>query len=87
MAPTIQVIQSRPLESVNRPDEWKIEQGLSGAKIPFLDQTGDHEVEILPAEWPKAWKDKAAIDAVGDPNELFRIERPGWKGCVFRVRQ
>ena len=24
----------------NRPDEWKIEQGLSGAKLPILDQTG-----------------------------------------------
>lgn len=31
------------METVNRPDEWKIEQGMHGAKIPFLDQTGSQQ--------------------------------------------
>lgn len=70
------------MESVNRPDEWKIEQGLAGAKLPFLDQTGDVQVEILPRAWPKEWKDEAAIKAVGDPDVLFKGEREGWKGLV-----
>jgi sulfite oxidase len=80
MAKGIQVADSRPLETTNRPDEWKIEQGLHGAKIPFLDQTGATQVEILPREWPKEWKDEAAIRAVGDPEVLFKAERVGWKG-------
>ncbi|KAI4763216.1 molybdopterin binding oxidoreductase [Aureobasidium sp. EXF-12344] len=70
------------METVNRPDEWKIEQGLSGAKLPFLDQTGHVQVEILPTEWAKPWKDEAAIEAVGDRDELFKAERDGWKGYV-----
>lgn len=82
MAANVHVPDSRPLESVNRPDEWKIEQGLHGAKIPFLDQSGDVQVEILPREWPKAWKDVAAIRAVGDRNALFKREKEGWKGYV-----
>lgn len=80
MSPGIQVSDSRPMESVNRPDEWKIEQGLSGAKLPFLDQTGDVQLEILPRTWPKAWKDEEAIKAVGNRDELFKGEREGWKG-------
>lgn len=80
MATGVRVADSRPMETVNRPDEWKIEQGLSGAKLPFLDQTGKVPVEILPREWPKAWKDEAAIKAVGDRDVLFKGEREGWKG-------
>lgn len=80
MAPGIQVADTRPLEVKNRPDEWKIEQGLHGAKIPFLDQTGDVQVEVLPREWPKLWKDEAAIKAVGNPDELFKREKEGWQG-------
>lgn len=76
----VRVADSAPMETTNRPDEWKIEQGLLGAKIPFLDQTGPEQVEIMPREWPKLWKDEAAIKAVGDPNALFKAERPGWKG-------
>lgn len=68
------------METVNRPDEWKIEQGLSGAKIPFLDQTGDVQLEILPREWPPNWKDEEAIKAVGNPDELFKREKEGWQG-------
>lgn len=70
------------METVNRPDEWKIEQGLSGAKLPFLDQTGDIQGEIPPAAWPKPWKAEAAIEAIGDRKELFKGERDGWRGYV-----
>lgn len=71
---------SVPLEMRNRPDEWKIEQGLHGAKLPWLDQTGDVTVEILPASQPELSKDEAAIDSVGDRDELFQRERDGWEG-------
>lgn len=64
----------------NRPDEWKIEQGLSGAQLPFLDQTGPEPIAIEPSQPAKPVKDEKAIKAVGDPNELFKMERPGWKG-------
>lgn len=64
----------------NRPDEWKIEQGLSGAKLHFLDQTGPETKYIQPQGQPKLTKDQAAIDAVGDRAELFKDERDGWKG-------
>ena len=78
----INVPDSEPLEYRNRPDEWKIEQGLSGGKLPFLDQTGSTTVEILPRQYVKTNKDTAAIKAVGNPKELFKREREGWKGCV-----
>ena len=68
------------LESVNRPDEWKIEQGLSGAKLPIIDQTGSQTTYIQPAKWGGRTKDEAAIKAVGDPNVLFAREAEGWKG-------
>jgi sulfite oxidase len=71
------------MEVHNRPDEWKIEQGMSGAKLPFLDQTGDVTLEILPHKWPELTKDEEAIKAVGNPDELFKRERPGWKGQVL----
>lgn len=78
----INVPDSEPLQYRNKPDEWKIEQGLSGGKLPFLDQTGSTTVEILPRQYVKTNKDTAAIEAVGKPNELFKREREGWKGCV-----
>lgn len=77
---SIPTSDSRPMEVKNRPDEWKIEQGMLGAKLPFLDQTGDVPREILPREWPELTKDEAAIAAVGDPNKLFTRERKGWQG-------
>ncbi len=80
MASSLRVPDSRPIETENRPDEWKIEQGLHGAKLPFLDQTGSTHVEILPREEPNPWKDEAAIKSVGNPDELFKCEREGWKG-------
>ena len=70
------------METINRPDEWKIEQGLSGAKLPILDQSGRETIPIHPRKWEGFVKDEAAIKAVGDPNELFAREREGWKGYV-----
>ena len=70
------------MESVNRPDEWKIEQGLSGSKLPILDQTGTETVAIPPVKWGKLVKDDEAIKAVGDPDKLFTREIEGWKGYV-----
>ena len=67
---------------VNRPDEWKIEQGLSGAKLPFLDQTGSETVEIEPHRWGDLIKDESAIKAIGDRSKLFARELEGWKGFV-----
>jgi sulfite oxidase len=72
------------MESVNRPDEWKIEQGLSGAKLPFLDQTGGGEAITIAAHtWGGFTKDEAAIKAVGNPDKLFARELEGWKGYIL----
>lgn len=73
------------METVNRPDEWKIEQGFAGAKLPILDQTGRDTVFLHPQVYGKLTKDEAAIKAVGDPNELFAPELEGWKGYVLDV--
>lgn len=67
-------------ETSNRPDEWKIEQGLSGGKLPILDQTGADTILIQPVQWGALTKDEEAIKSVGDPNELFLRELEGWKG-------
>ena len=64
----------------NRPDEWKIEQGLSGRSIPFLDQTGPEPVYIQPEPDTVIRKDEEAIAAVGDRDKLFACEKDGWKG-------
>ena len=64
----------------NRPDEWKIEQGLSGAKLPILDQTGRDTVFIQPANYGPSLKDEEAIKSVGDQDKLFARELEGWKG-------
>lgn len=77
---TTMVVNQPPIH--NRPDEWKIEQGLSGAKLPFLDQTGRDAVSIQPAAWPKIVKNEEAIKAVGDPEKLFPRELEGWRGYV-----
>lgn len=66
----------------NRPDEWKIEQGLSGAVMPVLDMTGPEPKLLLPQVVGELTKDEEAIKAVGDGNELFKRERKGWKGYV-----
>ena len=64
----------------NRPDEWKIEQGLSAAQLPILDQTAPQTEDIQPVVWPELTKDEEAIKAVGDRNELFQREKEGWQG-------
>lgn len=77
MSPTLIVDET---ETNNRPDEWKIEQGINGAKLPILDQTGSHTVPIHPIKWGKLMKDEKAIEAVGDRDKLFAREREGWRG-------
>lgn len=66
--------------SVNRPDEWKIEQGLSGAALPVLDMTGETTQALAIQTFGDLTKDEAAIRQVGDRRELFKREREGWKG-------
>ena len=65
---------------MNRPDEWRIEQGLAGYELPILDQTGTEARSIPPREEYKPSKEEAAISAVGDPNKLFVEELEGLKG-------
>jgi sulfite oxidase len=72
-------------ETHNRPDEWKIEQGINGAKLPFLDQTGPETLWVQPASIPEHKKDEAAVAAVGNKDELFKMELPGWKGFVSEI--
>lgn len=67
-------------DSENRPDEWKIEQGMAAAALPVLDMTGPETIHIPPAAAQKDFKDEEAIKAVGDRNALFQMERTGWKG-------
>lgn len=66
----------------NRPDEWKIEQGLSGGQLPILDQTSRETIALHPQKWRESPKDDEALKAVGDPNKLFARELEGWKGYV-----
>jgi len=70
------------METLNRPDEWKIEQGLSGAKLPFLDQTGRETIVIQPQAWKESAKYEEAIKALGDLEQLFTRQLEGWKGQV-----
>ena len=74
------------MDTSNRPDEWKIEQGLSGAKLPILDQTSHETIAIQPVKWGDLVKDEEAIKAVGDPDKLFVRELEGWKGYVGLAR-
>lgn len=73
---------SSPPATYNRPDEWKIEQGLSAGKLPYLDQTGPETVEIPPREYTESQieKDEEAVKASDKHDEWFQRERPGWKG-------
>lgn len=72
---------SELMETTNRPDEWRIEQGLEGHKLPILDQSGPELVHIYPPPLPQGRvKDEEAIAAVGDRDELFKREKEGWRG-------
>jgi sulfite oxidase len=68
------------MKTTNRPDEWKIEQGLSGAVLPVLDQTGPETIALDPQVFGDLTKDEEAIKSVGDPEKLFTRERKGWVG-------
>lgn len=68
------------MKTTNRPDEWKIEQGLSGAVLPVLDMTGPETVAIDPQVFGELTKDEEAIKAVGNREKLFTREREGWVG-------
>lgn len=70
------------MDTTNRPDEWKIEQGMAGHKLPILDQSGLDTVHIYPPKPTQRYKDEEAIEAVGDRNELFKREKEGWKGYL-----
>lgn len=74
-------VDFKPHEATtNRPDEWKIEQGMSGAVLPVLDMTGTETVELQPQVFGELTKDEEAIKAIGDTDKLFTRERKGWKG-------
>ncbi|KAK6206645.1 hypothetical protein LQW54_007597 [Pestalotiopsis sp. IQ-011] len=71
------------IKTANRPDEWKIEQGMAGAVLPVLDMTEPEVKCIPPQKFPsQRKKNDAAIKAVGDPKKLFTRERQGWRGYV-----
>lgn len=68
------------IKTANRPDEWKIEQGLSGAALPVLDMTGPETKALDIQVFGPLTKDEKAIEAVGDREKLFTRERKGWVG-------
>jgi sulfite oxidase len=68
------------MKTTNRPDEWKIEQGLSAAVLPVLDQTGEKTIALDPQVFGELKKDEEAIKSVGDREKLFARERKGWIG-------
>lgn len=68
------------MKTSNRPDEWKIEQGLSGAVLPVLDMTGPKTKVLALQTFGPLTKNEQAIKAVGDCDTLFAAERKGWTG-------
>ncbi|KAM6487436.1 Oxidoreductase, molybdopterin-binding domain-containing protein [Trichoderma sp. SZMC 28011] len=70
------------MKTTNRPDEWKIEQGLAGAELPVLDMTGPKNKPLTIQTFGPLSKNEEAIKAVGDPEKLFTREREGWVGFV-----
>lgn len=74
------------IKTANRPDEWKIEQGMAGAVLPILDMTEPEVKRVPPQKFPsQRKKNDAAIRAVGDPKKLFTRERKGWRGYVLSL--
>ena len=73
------------MQTTNRPDEWRFEQGMAGADLPVLDMTSPDTVALDPQVFGQLTKDMAAIKEVGDRNVLFARERKGWVGCVFQL--
>ncbi|KAK1975730.1 oxidoreductase molybdopterin binding domain-containing protein [Colletotrichum cereale] len=70
------------MKTSNRPDEWKIEQGLSGAVLPVLDMTGPETVALPPQTFGPPTRDEKALMEIGDQDKLFAAERKGWVGYV-----
>jgi sulfite oxidase len=70
-------------ETNNRPDEWKIEQGMAASKLPIIDQTGKEVIFIHPGEPRSIPKNTEAIELVGDRNRAFSREIAGWKGYEY----
>lgn len=64
----------------NRPDEWKVEQGMAGFKLPIIDQSGKSISFVSPSPETKITKDEKALRAIGDRSKLFSREKPGWTG-------
>lgn len=64
----------------NRPDEWKVEQGLAAYKLPIIDQSGKSVSFIAPPVEEPVTKDEKTIRAIGDRSKLFAREKPGWIG-------
>lgn len=75
----MEVLPAR-MDTTNRPDEWKIEQGLSGNKLPILDQSSGDTTHIYPPTDGQKMKDEEAIASVGNRDKLFKREKEGWKG-------
>jgi sulfite oxidase len=71
---------SLEMKTTNRPDEWKIEQGLAGAELPVLDMTQPKTEALIIQTFGALTKNEEAIKAVGDRDKLFTIEREGWTG-------
>jgi sulfite oxidase len=74
------VATTEKIETSNRPDEWKIEQGLVGAELPILDMTRPETKTLNPQVFGELTRDDEAIKAVGNRDELFARERKGWIG-------
>lgn len=81
MAPITESNANRTIkETNNRPDEWKIEQGMAASKLPIIDQTGKQAILIHPVAPRSMTKNTEAIESVEDLNKVFSREIPGWKG-------
>ena len=60
------------MDTTNRPDEWMIEQGMAGHKLPILDQSGSDTINMYPPNPTKLMKDEEAIRSVGDREKTIR---------------
>lgn len=71
------------VDTANRQDEWMIEQGMAGHKLPILDQSGRDTIHLYPPKADEIFKDEETIASVGNGKKLFKRERPGWKGYIY----
>lgn len=72
-----------PASTVQPPDEWLLEQGLEAAKLGLRNQSGipiqTHSKDLAQTNNAELSTDFTNGE---DSNEVFREERPGWKGYV-----